>query len=169
MIIIHYFYIGATIGFDQSIYIVREDEAEVEVCVEMIDLPDGGLECDVIAYLDTDNFEKTGISDITKTSQGSPFIFAILYSTEIGADFSEPAIFNVVFPAFETEGNDTRCLLIPIINDGQLEGDFQLFYVSIANINPSNVLSNGLAATVRILDDNGDGKNTRYCSSTKYC
>lgn len=39
---------------------MREDEGQVEVCVRMIDLPSGGLECDVSASLSTVDGAKTG-------------------------------------------------------------------------------------------------------------
>ena len=51
--------IAATVGFDPLYYGVREGDGNVEVCLRMIDLPDGGLECDVTAYLNTNDFSKT--------------------------------------------------------------------------------------------------------------
>lgn len=68
-------------------------------------------------------------------------------------------MFNIVFPAFETEENDTSCTFINIIDDDALEGDMQMFSVDVYNIDPSNVIYNGIAANV-IIEDN-DGKNCK--------
>lgn len=66
---------------------------------------------------------------------------------------------NVTFPAFETEENDTACASILIIDDDQLEGDNQRFNVSIFAVTPSNVVSDGSMAVVRIEDNIQDGRS----------
>ena len=81
----------------------------------------------------------------------------LLCSAVDGEDFTEPSMFNVTFPAFTTVNNDVRCTYIGIIDDMELEGDEQTFNVSIANIYPSNVLSDDSVAHVRIQDNNRDG------------
>ena len=68
-----------------------------------------------------------------------------------------PMVFNVVFPAFETKEGDHACAAITIIDDRQLEGDEQDFFIHIGTIDPPNVLASVLYATVRIQDNDEDG------------
>ena len=70
-----------------------------------------------------------------------------------------PMMFNVVFRAFETEEGDTSCAQISIVDDMELEGDQQDFTIHIGVINPPNVMAGPPYATVRIQDNDEDGKN----------
>ncbi len=76
-----------------------------------------------------------------------------------------PMIFNVVFPASETEEGDSSCATITILDDNELEGDEQDFSIHIGNIDPPNVLRGQVYATVRIQDNDEDGKDIHmhYC------
>lgn len=76
---------------------------------------------------------------------------------------------TVVFPAFETVENDTvECASISIIDDMELEGDRQDFSVHIGDIDPPNVINDGIVyATVRIQDNDEDGKYSARLLSTE--
>jgi hypothetical protein len=51
---------GATVGFNAHMFLGREGEGSVEVCLEITDVPDGGLECDVTVELSSTDGAKTG-------------------------------------------------------------------------------------------------------------
>ena len=44
---------GVTVTIVSSDYMVNESQSSVEVCTSLTDIPDGGLECDVIATINT--------------------------------------------------------------------------------------------------------------------
>lgn len=50
---------AATVGYDQLIFLAREGEDEVEICLRITNLPNDGLECDVIVYLSAIDGAKT--------------------------------------------------------------------------------------------------------------
>ena len=89
-------------------------------------------------------------------------LYALILNTNVicsavaGSDFSvlEPYI---IFPAFDTEENDTVCSSIHILDDNQFEGDDQRFNVTIGAILPPHLTSDGSMAVVRIEDDSSDG------------
>ena len=90
-----------------------------------------------------------------------------LYSTVAGNDFVPPMMLNIVFPVFETEEGDTECASISIIDDMELEGDRQDFTIHIGDIDPPNVMNDGMVyATIRIQDDDEDGKYLAHLLST---
>ena len=68
---------------------------------------------------------------------------------------------SVVFPAGSTVNGDMLCILIAIINDTVLEGDDQMFRVSInaSGISPSGCVEVGPvnSTTFTIADDSEDG------------
>ena len=85
---------------------------------------------------------------------------AIYIDTVAGEDYVAPVVFNVVFPTFKTAEGDRSCAPISIIDDRELEGDEQDFFAHIIAIDPPNVLFGDSYATVRIQDNDEDGKYT---------
>ena len=45
-----------------SDYMVDESQSSVEVCTNLTDIPDGGLECDVVATINTNDGPKASMS-----------------------------------------------------------------------------------------------------------
>ena len=45
-----------------SDYVVDESQSSVEVCANLTDIPDGGLECEVVATINTSNGSKASMS-----------------------------------------------------------------------------------------------------------
>ena len=45
-----------------SDYMVDESQSSVEVCTSLTDIPDGGLECDVVATINTNDGPKASMS-----------------------------------------------------------------------------------------------------------
>ena len=80
-----------------------------------------------------------------------------------------PMVFNVVFPAFKTEEGDYSCAPISIIDDRELEGDEQDFSVHIIAVDPPNIVFGNRYATVRIQDNDEDGKYTVTLLSLQRC
>ena len=44
---------GATVTIVSSDYVVNESQGSVEVCASLTDIPTGGLECEVVATINT--------------------------------------------------------------------------------------------------------------------
>ena len=44
---------GATVTIVPSDYVVNESQSSVEVCASLTDIPAGGLECEVVATINT--------------------------------------------------------------------------------------------------------------------
>ena len=55
-------YAGATVTIVSSDYMVGESQSSVEVCTNLTDIPDGGLECDVVATINTNDGPKASMS-----------------------------------------------------------------------------------------------------------
>ena len=55
-------YTGATVSIVSSDYMVDESQSSVEVCVNLTDIPAGGLECEVIATISTSDGPKASMS-----------------------------------------------------------------------------------------------------------
>ena len=53
---------GATVTIVSSDYMVDESQSSVEVCTSLTDIPDGGLECDVVATINTSDGPKASMS-----------------------------------------------------------------------------------------------------------
>ena len=53
---------GATVSIVSSDYMVDESQSSVEVCANLTDIPAGGLECDVIATINTTDGPKASMS-----------------------------------------------------------------------------------------------------------
>ena len=51
---------GAIIGFAETYYEATEGDPDVEVCLQITDIADTVLECDVTVHLGTIDGEKTG-------------------------------------------------------------------------------------------------------------
>ncbi len=47
--------LGASIGMEQSSYMSEEGDGYLMVCVEICDVPTGGLECEIGVYLEATN------------------------------------------------------------------------------------------------------------------
>ena len=47
-----------------SDYMVDESQSSVEVCTSLTDIPDGGLECDVVATINTNDGPKASTSPL---------------------------------------------------------------------------------------------------------
>ena len=85
---------------------------------------------------------------------------AIYIGAVAGDDYVTPMVINIVFPAFKTEEGDRACAPITIIDDRELEGDEQDFSIHIIVVDPLNVIFINPYATVRIQDNDDDGKYT---------
>ena len=46
---------AANLDFTLATYMVDEDSGSVSVCMELSDIPDDGLECDLVVPLDTES------------------------------------------------------------------------------------------------------------------
>ena len=53
---------GATVTIVSSDYVVDESESSVEVCASLTDIPAGGLECEVVATINTTDGPKASMS-----------------------------------------------------------------------------------------------------------
>ncbi len=53
--------LGVMVGYNAGMFFAREGEGSVEVCLEITDVPDDGLECDVTVDLSAFDGAKTGI------------------------------------------------------------------------------------------------------------
>ena len=47
-----------------SDYMVDESQSSVEVCTSLTDIPDGGLECEVVATINTSDGPKASMSPL---------------------------------------------------------------------------------------------------------
>ena len=62
---------GATVSIVSSDYMVDESQSSVEVCTSLTDIPAGGLECEVIATINTTDGPKASMSLVdTKLRNG---------------------------------------------------------------------------------------------------
>ena len=57
-----FFLTAATVTIVYSDYMVGESESSVEVCANLTGIPDGGLECEVVATLNTNDGPKASTS-----------------------------------------------------------------------------------------------------------
>ena len=55
-------YAGATVTIVSSDYVVDESQSSVEVCANLTDIPDGGLDCEVVATISTSDGPKASMS-----------------------------------------------------------------------------------------------------------
>ena len=55
---------GATVTIVSSDYMVDESQSSVEVCASLTDIPAGGLECEVVATINTTDRTKASMSPI---------------------------------------------------------------------------------------------------------
>ena len=55
---------GVTVTIVSSDYMVNESQSSVEVCTSLTDIPDGGLECDVVATINTIDGPKASTSPL---------------------------------------------------------------------------------------------------------
>ena len=53
---------GATVTIVLSDYMVNENQGSVEVCVNLTNIPAGGLECEVVATINTSDGPKASMS-----------------------------------------------------------------------------------------------------------
>ena len=53
---------GATVTIVSSDYVVNESQSSVEVCASLTDIPAGGLECEVVATMNTTASTKASMS-----------------------------------------------------------------------------------------------------------
>ena len=56
------FLTAATVTIVYSDFMVDESQSSVEVCASLTDIPDGGLECEVVATLNTNDGPKASTS-----------------------------------------------------------------------------------------------------------
>ena len=47
-----------------SDYMVHESQSSVEMCASLTDIPDGGLECEVVATMNTNDGPKASMSPV---------------------------------------------------------------------------------------------------------
>ena len=57
-----FFLTAATVTIVYSDYMVDESQSSVEVCANLTDIPDGGLECEIVATLNTNDGPKASTS-----------------------------------------------------------------------------------------------------------
>ena len=57
-----YFLTGATVTIMSSDYMVSENHSSVEVCASLTDVPAGGLECEIVATINTTDGTKASMS-----------------------------------------------------------------------------------------------------------
>ena len=57
-----YFLTGANVTIMSSDYMVSENHSSVKVCVNLTDIPAGGLECEVVATINTTDGTKASMS-----------------------------------------------------------------------------------------------------------
>ena len=69
MFSIIYFLTGATVTIVSSDYVVNESQSSVEVCAILTDIPAGGLECEVVATMNTTDGPKASMSLYTPKTQ----------------------------------------------------------------------------------------------------
>ena len=53
---------GATVTIVSADYMVDESQSSVEVCASLTDIPAGGLECEVVATINTTDGPKASMS-----------------------------------------------------------------------------------------------------------
>ena len=53
---------GATVTIVSADYVVDESQSSVEVCASLTDIPAGGLECEVVATMNTTDGTKASMS-----------------------------------------------------------------------------------------------------------
>lgn len=86
-----------------------------------------------------------------------------------GADFLDPATFEVTFPGGATVDDNISCIEITIVDDLQFEGREQLFHVNITGTNLPNVIcTTDCTAVIQVMDDASDSKYMRLLLKTKY-
>ena len=56
------FLTAATVTIVYSDFMVDESQSSVEVCANLTDIPDGGLECEIVATLNTNDGAKASTS-----------------------------------------------------------------------------------------------------------
>ena len=56
------FLTAATVTIVYSEFMVDESQSSVEVCANLTDIPDGGLECEIVATLNTNDGPKASTS-----------------------------------------------------------------------------------------------------------
>ena len=61
---------GATVTIVSSDYVVDESQSSVEVCASLTDIPAGGLECEVVATINTTNGTKASMSPNVCSNRG---------------------------------------------------------------------------------------------------
>ena len=57
-------YAGATVTIVSSDYMVNESQSSVEVCANLTGIPGGGLECEVVATMNTNDGPKASMSPV---------------------------------------------------------------------------------------------------------
>ena len=55
---------GAIVTIVSSDYLVDESQSSVEVCASLTDIPAGGLECEIVAIMNTSAGTKASMSSI---------------------------------------------------------------------------------------------------------
>ena len=68
---------GATVNIVSSDYMVDESQSFVEVCASLTDIPFGGLECEVVATLNTNDGPKASMLPV-HTMQAMVLIVYVL-------------------------------------------------------------------------------------------
>ena len=76
---------GATVTIVSSDYVVNESQSSVEVCTSLTDIPAGGLECEIVATMNTTASSKASMSPNVCYNSGRVLecMFSVLI--EIGA------------------------------------------------------------------------------------
>ena len=76
---------GATVTFVSADYVVDESQSSVEVCTSLTDIPAGGLECEIVATMNTTASSKASMSPNVCYNSGRVLecMFSVLI--EIGA------------------------------------------------------------------------------------
>ncbi len=116
------------LAFTQSEYPTSEDLGYVEVCVELLQAPAGGLECDILVDLGFQDSAQAGTVYHIFMKKLIPFFYPVN-----GEDYS-PVVdpLEVLFVAGFAGQGPTSCANISILDDFALEGPHS-FMVAISD------------------------------------
>ena len=69
---------AASLDFSLATYMVDEDSGSVSVCMELSDIPDDGLECDLVVPLDTES-GKAGEHALFSKEAWNTYFIAVVF------------------------------------------------------------------------------------------
>lgn len=157
---------GVILGFDQATYQVIENQTNVEVCVNISDIPEEGLECDVQVTVSFLNSTKAGriqfyVHDLCVSSTRHP-----TFSTHPvhRVDFNITGSTEIVFPSGVTVSGDQQCLKVTIEDDMILEGQHSIT-LHMSAVYPAGQITFDTIYSEILIEDN-DGKGITNLANT---